>query len=679
MTSILAVPAISSGAQRQRDYQNLKARVHQELLKRLNLERLTRVSREDAEPEVRALIQELIDNETKTVPLSLGERDTLVVDVLNELFGLGPLEVLLRDPDISDILVNRFDRVYIERNGKLEETEIVFKDDQHLLLIIERIVSSVGRRIDESSPMVDARLRDGSRVNAIIPPLALDGPALSIRRFRTTRLGAPDLVERETLTQPMLDFLEAAVMQRRIGFVRDGVKRLIDFLRPDDRVIVAPFSRHLTAVTGPTTDHRTVADAIQNIRATGGTAILDSLVEVVKQIPTGLTRRAVVLITDGYDEDSSTPIGEVIAAVKAAQVTVYVIGIGGVAGVSRIGERALRRLASETGGQTFLPRDDAVATVQARLAADVQNRYLVSYTPTNQERDGTWRNVTLRTTPGYIVRTRDGYNAPTPPPVRPELEFTITDKSRRYLDLGPDDLTVFEDGIEQKVDAFHEVVAPVSIVLALDSSGSMKKSATEAMAAAREFVEVLRPEDSLGLLEFADRADLVHDLTTVRDGILKTIGQYTAGGGTALYDALCDALARLDHVDGRRAIVLVTDGRDENNPGTAPGSVRTAQDVLDLLAQANTTIYTIGLGPKVDHDFLQNIANLSSGESYFPDDVEGLRADYRRVVENLRRRYVVSYTSTNGARDGSWRRVEIRPRPADVVVRSRGGYFAPER
>ena len=222
MTSILAVPAISSGAQRQRDYQNLKARVHQELLKRLNLERLTRVGREEAEPEVRTLIQELIDGETKTVPLSLGERDTLVVDVLNELFGLGPLEVLLRDPDISDILVNRFDRVYIERNGKLEETEIVFRDDQHLLLIIERIVSSVGRRIDESSPMVDARLRDGSRVNAIIPPLALDGPALSIRRFRTTRLGAPDLVERETLTQPMLDFLQAAVMCRLNIIVSGG-------------------------------------------------------------------------------------------------------------------------------------------------------------------------------------------------------------------------------------------------------------------------------------------------------------------------------------------------------------------------------------------------------------------------------------------------------------------------
>jgi pilus assembly protein CpaF len=207
---------------RHRGYQDLKARLHQELLNRLNLERLTRVGRDEAEPEVRALIIELIESETKSTPLSLGERDTLVNDVVNELFGLGPLEVLLRDPDISDILVNRFDRVYIERDGKLEETDIVFRDDHHVLQIIERIVSSVGRRIDESSPMVDARLRDGSRVNAIIPPLALDGPALSIRRFRTTRLGAEDLVDRETLTQPMLDFLCAAVMCRLNIIVSGG-------------------------------------------------------------------------------------------------------------------------------------------------------------------------------------------------------------------------------------------------------------------------------------------------------------------------------------------------------------------------------------------------------------------------------------------------------------------------
>ncbi len=222
MNSILARRTTSSADTRQREYQELKTRLHQELLNKLNLGRLTRVKRQDAEPEVRSLIAELIEKETRTTPLSIAEREALVVDVLNELFGLGPLEALLRDPDISDILVNRFDRVYIERNGKLEETDVVFKDDRHLLQIIERIVSSVGRRIDESSPMVDARLRDGSRVNAIIPPLALDGPALSIRRFRTTRLGAHDLVERETLTQPMLDFLRAAVASRLNVIVSGG-------------------------------------------------------------------------------------------------------------------------------------------------------------------------------------------------------------------------------------------------------------------------------------------------------------------------------------------------------------------------------------------------------------------------------------------------------------------------
>src|SRR3984893_18572882 len=215
MNSILTegFPSTSS-ATRPPQYQAIKARVHQELLNRLNLERLTRMKREDAEPELRSLIVEMLDHESRVTPLSLFERDGLITDVLHELFGLGPLELLLADGSISDILVNRFDQVYVERNGKLEETDVVFLDDAHLMRIIERIVSSVGRRIDESSPMVDARLPDGSRVNAIIPPLAVDGPAMSIRRFRTDRMGAQDLVERETLTQPMLDFLRAAVAAR---------------------------------------------------------------------------------------------------------------------------------------------------------------------------------------------------------------------------------------------------------------------------------------------------------------------------------------------------------------------------------------------------------------------------------------------------------------------------------
>ena len=215
----ISSPAIDP---RQRSYQDLKARVHSDLLNRLNLERLTQMGQKEAEPEIRRIILEIIERNSDTTPLALTERETLVTDVLNELFGLGPLEGLLRDQSISDILVNRFDQVYVERDGRLELTDILFRDDRHLMQIIERIVSTVGRRIDESSPMVDARLRDGSRVNAIIPPLAIDGPSLSIRRFRTGRVGAEDMVERETMTQPMLDFLRAAVACRLNIIVSGG-------------------------------------------------------------------------------------------------------------------------------------------------------------------------------------------------------------------------------------------------------------------------------------------------------------------------------------------------------------------------------------------------------------------------------------------------------------------------
>ena len=226
-------------------YHQLKSRIHQDLLNRLNLDRLTRVKREDAEPEIRLLIGGMLDRERDTTPLSLFERESMVDDVLHELFGLGPLELLLQDPSVSDILVNRFDQIYVERNGRLEATEVTFKDERHVQQIIERIVSSIGRRIDESSPMVDARLADGSRVNAIIPPLALDGAALSIRRFRTDKLGANDLVGRESWTEPMRQFLEAAVACRLNIVVSGGtgagkttlLNILSSFINDDERVV----------------------------------------------------------------------------------------------------------------------------------------------------------------------------------------------------------------------------------------------------------------------------------------------------------------------------------------------------------------------------------------------------------------------------------------------------------
>jgi pilus assembly protein CpaF len=254
MTSLFDSSTAPAAAARSPQYQELKGRVHNELLGRLNLERLARVKREDAEPEIKGLIVGLLDRESQTMPLSLFERDSLIQDVLHEIFGLGPLETLLRDGTISDILVNRYNQVYVERDGRLEETEIVFQDDAHLYRIIERIVSMVGRRIDESSPMVDARLQDGSRVNAVIPPLALDGPVLSIRRFRTDRIGAQDLVGRQSLTQPMLDFLENAVAARLNIIVSGGtgagkttlLNALSSFISERERIVTIEDAAELT-------------------------------------------------------------------------------------------------------------------------------------------------------------------------------------------------------------------------------------------------------------------------------------------------------------------------------------------------------------------------------------------------------------------------------------------------
>jgi pilus assembly protein CpaF len=251
LTTLTLAP--QAGNVRPPQYQQLKGRVHTELLNRLRLDKLANITREDAEPELRSLIVGILEREQQNTPLSFSEREALIVEVLDELFGLGPLEALLADRSISDILVNRFDQVYIEREGRLEETDIVFRDDRHLLQIIERIVSAVGRRIDESSPMVDARLADGSRVNAIIPPLALNGPALSIRRFRTDRLGADDLVDRESLTAPMLEFLKVAVACRLNVLVSGGtgagkttlLNVLSGFIGTSERVVTIEDSAEL--------------------------------------------------------------------------------------------------------------------------------------------------------------------------------------------------------------------------------------------------------------------------------------------------------------------------------------------------------------------------------------------------------------------------------------------------
>jgi len=196
------VPAVAQQA-----YQELKKSMHQMILDRIDLERLKRLTSEQFKHELALLIQRIIEEER--IVLNQQERHHLVLDIQHEMLGFGPLEPLLNDPSISDILVNTYNKVYVERRGRLELTDVSFHDNAHLMKIIEKIVSRVGRRVDESSPMVDARLPDGSRVNAIIPPLAVDGPLVSIRRFGATPLTVQNLLDYKSVTPPMIKVLES--------------------------------------------------------------------------------------------------------------------------------------------------------------------------------------------------------------------------------------------------------------------------------------------------------------------------------------------------------------------------------------------------------------------------------------------------------------------------------------
>jgi pilus assembly protein CpaF len=225
------------------EYQELKFKLHRKLLDKINLEALATIENQKVRVEVRNALMALMDEESTL--LSSLERQQICDEVLDEVFGLGPLEPLLQDPTISDILVNTHKQVYVERKGQLELTNVTFKDNNHLLRIIDKIVSQVGRRVDESSPMVDARLADGSRVNAIIPPLAVDGPLLSIRRFGTEKLMPEDLVAKKAMTQGMMELLKGAVSARLNVIVAGGtgsgkttmLNGLSAFISPKERVV----------------------------------------------------------------------------------------------------------------------------------------------------------------------------------------------------------------------------------------------------------------------------------------------------------------------------------------------------------------------------------------------------------------------------------------------------------
>ncbi len=225
------------------EYQELKFTLHRKLLDKINLEALATIDNQRVRGEVRQAVISLIDGE-QTLLSSL-ERQQISEEVLDEVFGLGPLEPLLQDPTISDILVNGHKQVYVERKGLLEITNVCFRDNSHLLRIIDKIVSQVGRRVDESNPMVDARLSDGSRVNAIVPPLAVDGPLLSIRRFGTDKLMPQDLVEKQALTAGMMELLESAVKARLNIIIAGGtgagkttlLNAMSAFISPKERIV----------------------------------------------------------------------------------------------------------------------------------------------------------------------------------------------------------------------------------------------------------------------------------------------------------------------------------------------------------------------------------------------------------------------------------------------------------
>jgi len=235
----------------QHSFQEMKSRLHRTLINRMDLTKLQTLTPEQVHAEVSRLAEAVLAQEA--MPLSAAERERLVNDVQHELFGLGPLEPLLKDPTISDILVNSHDTIYVERRGKIEATNVRFKDDEHLMRVIERIVSSVGRRIDESSPMVDARLQDGSRVNAIIPPLSIDGPVLSIRRFGSDPLKMSSLIEYKALTKDIADMLQMVVNARLNVLISGGtgagkttlLNALSAFIPENERIVTIEDSAEL--------------------------------------------------------------------------------------------------------------------------------------------------------------------------------------------------------------------------------------------------------------------------------------------------------------------------------------------------------------------------------------------------------------------------------------------------
>ncbi|MEQ1574925.1 MAG: VWA domain-containing protein [Vicinamibacterales bacterium] len=503
--------------------------------------------------------------------------------------------------------------------------------------------------------------------------------ASAFRLTENDELQALDLFARETLPSTIVLLVDnSQSMAGRMPAVRRAADQFARTLGAKDKVIVVPFNHRLGAVTGPTDDVKMIAESLTAMKAAGGTAILDALREATRLLDGVEGRRAVILITDGFDENSTIDLDTALETVERSQATVYTVAIGGVNGVSLGAEGILRRLTQRSGGRSYFPwRDADLPAVASEIAADAHNRYVMTYTPSNQKKNGAWRAISVEVPKGYVARARAGYRAASPPPIRPTIEFTVTDESRKQVQIAAEDLEVFEDGVAQTIDTFQEAVDPVSIVLVLDASGSMTRSAEAVRQTAREFVSAVRPEDSLAVITFADEPLFGHLLGANREFSINAIDKYTTGGGTALYDALWNALLHVKTAQGRRAVVVLTDGRDENNPGTAPGSTHTFDEVLELGRQVSATIFPIGLGGRVDKQVLETLASTSGGLAYASLEPGQLAEQFHSIIENLRQRYVVGYTSTNDDANGAWRSVEIRPRTKALSVSTNGGYFAP--
>jgi pilus assembly protein CpaF len=240
-----------AGQEDKTNLHQLRADIHRQLLERLNLSNLDKMDRAEVNRVIAGVVRDLLAQEG--IPLNVEERDHLTSQVLDEIFGLGPLQPLMEDPSVSDILVDTFERVLVERDGILFDTDVRFQDNRHLLKVIDRIVSAVGRRIDDSSPMVDARLQDGSRVNAVIPPLAVDGPHVSIRKFKADVLSAEDLVRLGTLSEPLVELMEGVVSARLNVLISGGtgagkttfLNVLSSFVPASERIVTVEDSAEL--------------------------------------------------------------------------------------------------------------------------------------------------------------------------------------------------------------------------------------------------------------------------------------------------------------------------------------------------------------------------------------------------------------------------------------------------